>query len=58
MWSNKFSAYISSLGCLHIVKARANPVVVGDINVSQQDLERRHTLQEIKDARYVRGLLM
>ena len=43
MGSSKFLAHISSLGCLHVVKATANPVMIGDMNVSEQELERRHT---------------
>ena len=58
MWGSKVLAYISSLGCLHVVKATANPVMVGDINVFSQELKRRHTSQGVKDARYVYGLLM
>ena len=58
MGSSKFLAHISSLGCLHVVKATANPVMIGDINVSRQELERRHTSQENRDATFVCGLLM
>ena len=32
--------------------------MVGDINVSQEALEQRHTQKEIMDARLVYGLLM
>ena len=51
-------AYISSHGCLHVVKAISNPVMVGDINVFEQKLERRHTSQEIRYARFEYGLFM
>ena len=40
------------------MKATANPAMAGDINVSQEELKRRHTSQEIRDARFVYGLLM
>ena len=51
-------SHISSLGCRHVVKATANPVMIGDKKMSQQELERQQTSQEIKDARFVYGLLM
>ena len=57
MGSSKFLAHISSLGCLHVVKATANPVMIGDMNVSEQEQERRHTSQEIRDARLMYVLL-
>ena len=57
MWSSKFQAHLSSLGCLYVRKATV-PSMVGDTNVSQEELARRHTKEEIKDARSVYGLLM
>ena len=30
---------MSSLGCLYVLKATDNPVMVGDMNVSQEELE-------------------
>jgi len=29
MWRSKFLAYLSSLGCLHVLSSTANPVMVG-----------------------------
>ena len=58
MWRSKFQAFLSSVGCLYVLKATDNPVMVGDINVSQEELERRRTPKEIIDARVVYGLLM
>ena len=40
------------------MKAISNPVMVGDINVFEQKLERRHTSQEIRYARFEYGLFM
>ena len=45
-------------GCLHVAKAIANPVMVGNMSVSQQELEGRHTSPEIKDSQLVYDLLM
>ena len=47
-----------SLGGRHVRKATADPAMVGDINVSQEELEQRHTPPEIKDARFGYGLMM
>ena len=58
MWCSKFQAFLSSVGCLYVLKATDNPVMVRDIIVSQEELERRHTPKEIIDARVVYGLLM
>lgn len=54
----RFSAYISSLSYLHVVKTTANTVMIGDISVSREELQRRHTSPEISDATLVYGLLM
>ena len=43
MWRSTFQAFLSSSGCLYVLKATDNPVMVGDINVSQEELEQRHT---------------
>ena len=58
MWRSNFQACWSSIGCPYVLKATDNPVVVGDINVSQEDLEQRRTPKQIFDARVVYGLLM
>ena len=58
MWRSKFQAFLSSIGCLYVLRATDNPVMVGDINVSREHLEQRHTPEEIIDARVVYGLLM
>ena len=58
MWRSKFMACLSSLGCLYVLKATDNPVMVGDMNVSQEELEQKHSPQVIRDARLVYGLLM
>ena len=58
MWRSKFKACLSSLGCLYVLKATDNPVMVGDMNVSQEELEQKHSPQVIRDARLVYGLLM
>ena len=58
MWRSKFLAFLSSVGCLYVPKATDNPVMVGGINVSQEELEQRHTPKEIIDARVVYGLSM
>ena len=58
MWRSKFQAFWSSIGCLYVLKATDNPVMVGDMNVSQEKLDQRHTQKEIMDARLVYGLLM
>ena len=57
MWRSKFRALLSSVGCLYVLKATDNPVMVGDINVSQEGLKQRHTPKEIIDARVVYGML-
>ena len=43
MWRSKFQACLSSLGCLYVHKATDNPVMVGDMNASQEEFEQRHT---------------
>ena len=58
VWRSKFQAFLSSVGCLYVLEATDNPVMAGDINVSQGELEQRHTPKEIIDARVVYGLLM
>ena len=58
MWRSKFQAFMSSVGWLYVLKATDNPVMVGGVNVSQEELEQRHTPKEIIDARVVYGLLM
>ena len=58
MWRSRFQAFLSSVGCLYVLKATDNPVMVGDINVSQEELKQGHTPKEIIDARVVYGLLM
>lgn len=40
---SKFQAYISTIGCLHVLRPTENPVMVRDINVSQKELELRTT---------------
>ena len=47
MWRSKFKACLSSLGCLYVLKATDNPVMVGDMNVSQEELEQKHSPQVI-----------
>ena len=49
---------MSSIGCLYVLKATDDPVMVGGMNVSQEELEQRHAQKEIMDARLVYGLLM
>lgn len=49
---------LSSLGSLYALKATGIPVMVRDMNVSQEELEQRRTPKEIMDARLVYGLLM
>ena len=56
-WHSKFEGYPSSLGCLHVLNT-SEPVMVGDVRVSQEDLASRHSPQEIRDARLVYGLMM
>lgn len=51
-------AYIAWFGCLYVIKPTDFPVMVADINVSEEELTRRHSPQEIRDARLVYGLLM
>ena len=58
MWRSKFQAFLSSVSCLYVLKATVHPVMVGDINVSREELEQRPTPKEIIDARVVYGLLM
>ena len=58
MSRSKFKACLSSLGCLYVLKATDNPVMVGEMNVSQEELEQKHSPQVIRDARLVYGLLM
>ena len=43
--------------CLYVPKTTA-PVIVGGTNVSQEEVARRDTKEEIKEARSVYGLLM
>ena len=43
MWRSTFQAFSSSFGCLYFVKATDNPVIAGDINVYQKELEETHT---------------
>ena len=57
MWRSKFEAYLSSLGCLHVLST-STPVMVGDVRVSEEELASRHSPQEIRDARLVYGLMM
>ena len=57
MWRSKFEAYLSSLGCLH-VSITSNPVMVGDVRVSQEELASRYSPQEIRGARLGFGLMM
>ena len=57
-WRSKFQAFLSSAGCLYVFKATDNPMMVDDINVPQEELERRHTPKEIIDTCVVYGLLM
>ena len=49
---------MSSIGCLYVLKATDNPIMVGDMNVSQEELEQGHSQKEIMDARLVYGFLM
>ena len=58
MWRSKFQAFLSSIGCLYVLKATDNPIMVGDMNVSQEELEQGHSQKEIMDARLVYGFLM
>ena len=58
MWRSKFQAFLSSIGCLYVLKATDNPNMVGDMNVSQEELEQGHSQKEIMDARLVYGFLM
>ena len=53
MWRSKFQAFLSSIGCLYVFKATDNPIMVGDMNVSQEELEQGHSQKEIMDARLV-----
>ena len=57
MWRSKFEAYLSSLGFLHVMNT-SNPVMVGDVRVSQDELASRHSPQKIRDARLVYDLMM
>ena len=57
MWRSKFEAYLSYLGCLHVLNT-SNSVLVGDVTVSEEELASRHSPQEIRDARLVYGLMM
>ena len=34
MWRSKFQAFLSSIGCLYVLKATDNPILTGDMNVS------------------------
>lgn len=57
MWSSKFEDYyIPSLGCLHVLRTTADTLMVGVMNLSQDELEQRHSPHEIRDARMVYGL--
>ena len=38
MWKSKVLAYLSALCKLYMVKETDNPVMVGDINVSEEEL--------------------
>ncbi|CAN0564227.1 unnamed protein product, partial [Laminaria digitata] len=58
MWRNKMLNYIAGFGCLYVIKRTDFPVMVGDIDVSEEELKLRHSPQEIKDARLAYGLLM
>ena len=58
MWRSKFQAFLSSVRCLYVLKATDNPVMVGDMNVSQEELEQKHTQKKKMNARLVYGLLM
>ena len=58
MSRSKLQFHMLSLGGRHVRKATADPAMVGDINVSQEELEQRHTPPEIKDARFGYGLMM
>ena len=55
MWRSKFQAFLSSTGCLYVLNATDNPIMVGDMNVSQEELEQGHSQKEIMDARLVYG---
>ena len=58
MLRSKFQAFLSSTGCLYVLKTTDNPIMVGDMNVSQDELEQRHSQKEIMDARLVYGFFM
>ena len=58
MWRSKFQAFLSSISCLYILKATDNPIMVGDMIVSREELEQRHGQKEIMEARLVYGLSM
>ncbi|CAN0126352.1 unnamed protein product, partial [Laminaria digitata] len=58
MWRSKMIAYIAGFGYLYVIKPTDFPVMVGDIDVSEEELKVRHSPQEIKDAKLVYGLLM
>ena len=51
MWRSKFQIFLSLIGCQYLLKATDNPVMVGDINVSQAELG--HTPKENIDAHVV-----
>ena len=57
MWRSKFEAYLSSLGCLHVLST-STPVMVGEVRVSEDELASRHSPLEIRDAILVHGLMM
>ena len=57
MWRGKLKACLPSIGCLYVLEATNNPVIVGDMNVSQEELEQIHTREEIMDARVVNGII-
>ena len=42
----------------YVLKATDNPIMVGDMNVSQEELEQGHSQKEIMDARLVYRFLM
>ena len=58
MWQNKFQAFFSSIGCLCVLKATDNLVMVGDMNVPQEELEQRHTKKDPKVWSQGGGLLL
>ena len=38
MWKKMMLAYLSALGKLHVSRENDNPIMVGDINVSEEEL--------------------